>query len=604
MNAEATFEGKETDTEQKTEIRLLARAVSRGVAIGRAVCLYGSRHQFYRSHLPDNAVAAEVKRLHRAIGIARKALSQLSARKNGSVTRSAPGIFEAQLALLDDPLLRSGIEDRIASEKVNAEWSIKSVTDEYVVKLTAGANEHLRDRHIDLEDVSDRILASLESGPGLTLPFGSESIVVAQELRPSTIVELTEQGPLGFITENGGWTSHSFILAREMGRPAVTGVREALRRIDTGDRVIVDGYNGQVILNPSDETLKRCRKPDGVKVRDARKRTSPEQPLRTLDGRKISIFANADEPTAFAWAKEMGAEGIGLFRSEFLFSRLRRFPTEAQQLDAYRAIAEATGAGGVRIRTFDISSDRSYIDTGPREPNPALGLRGIRFSLAHRGHLRSQVRSLLRASYAGKIDVILPMVSGIAEIRAVREALENEGAYLISKGKKIGSPKLGVMIEVPSALLVIDELVQEADFLCLGTNDLIQYLLAADRDNHVVSNWYQTLHPAVLRAISSVLSSAARVGKSVSVCGEMAGSPYYVPLLIGLGATELSMNPTSIRGIRRIVTGIAAEEAEALAQSVEQCRTAHEVEQALNLQIQKNWRHLFPKDFRLGRRTR
>ncbi len=255
----------------------------------------------------------------------------------------------------------------------------------------------------------------------------------------------------------------------------------------------------------------------------------------------------------------------------------------------------------MRIRTFDISSDRSFGEGLSREPNPALGLRGIRFGLAKRKPLEAQVRAILRASHQAKVDIIIPMVSGVSEVRAFKAIVDKEAADLRAKGREIGSPKLGVMVEVPSALMVIGELADEADFLCLGTNDLIQYLLAADRDNEAVSDWYRTLHPAVVRAIRSVLGAAARAGKSVSVCGEMAGSPYYVPLLIGLGATDLSMNPSSIANVQKIVSGIAAEEAEALADSIEKCRTTEEVEASLDSHIRENWRHLFPKEFRFRR---
>jgi phosphotransferase system enzyme I (PtsI) len=579
------------------EIRLKARAVSRGVAVGRAVCVYGTGRQFYRIDLESAAVPAELRRFRTAVATAKKQLCRLAGRKTGVSAGSGPSIFEAHLVLIEDPALQSGIERQIAEQQINAEWAIKLVTDEYVSRYKAIEDEHLRDRSIDLEDVSDRVLAALGVSTDLKLPFGNESIVAAQDLKPSTVVEFAGDGPRGFITENGGWTSHSFILAREMKRPAVTGVRKLLRRIKTGDVVIVDGYNGEVILNPSQAVLEAYGTARPAPEAETAHSTAASQTAGTLDGRRIRIFANADEPAAYLRARAFGAEGVGLFRSEFLFSRYRRFPTEEEQFQAYVQMAETAGEGGVKVRTFDIGSDRSLDPGSVREPNPALGLRGVRLSLSQTRPLRTQLRALLRASHERRIDIILPLVSGVSEIRAVKEMLNREVRYLRSKDKAVGKPKLGVMIEVPSAVLMIDEIAAETDFLCLGTNDLIQYLLAVDRDNEAVSTWYRTLHPAVIRAINKVLKAAARAGKEAIVCGEMAGSPYYVPLLIGLGATSLSMNPTSIPRVKTVIAGIAAEEGERLAARVGETGTIEEAEAVVDKQIRENWLHLFPRDF-------
>lgn len=579
------------------EIRLRARAVSRGVAVGRVVCLYGANRQFYRRDLSDKEVPKEIKRLRAAMGSAKRQLATIVNRKRGRIAESGPGIFDSHRAIIEDPVLQSKIEQEIAGQRINAEWAIKLVSDEYVARYKAIEDEHLRDRYIDVEDVSDRIVAAMGGDNEFRLPFDKDSIIAAKELKPSTLVELSENEPMAFITENGGWTSHSFILAREMKRPAVTGVKKVLRRMKTGDLVIVDGYNGQVILNPTAETIASFSSVAAVQRAEKIKNPSPNAPAKTLDGKEVRIYANSDVPSNYLRAKDFGAQGIGLYRSEFLFNRFRGFPSENDQVDAYRKMAEAAGDGGVKIRTFDIGADQLTDQNAAREKNPALGLRAIRLGLGYKKLLRTQIRALLRASHGFRIDVIVPMVSGVSEIRAVRQIIEHESDQLIAKGKKIGTLKLGSMIEVPSAVLMVDELIEESDFLCLGTNDLIQYLLAADRDNEAVSQWYRTLHPAVLRAIRTVVAAAERAQKPVIICGEMAGSPYYAPLLVGLGATELSMNATSIRRIRHIISGIALEEARKLAKSVESARTVEEVEATIDKHIRRSWLHLFPEDF-------
>ena len=580
------------------EVRLRARAVSRGIAIGHVVCLYGSTRQFYRIDLESSDVASELKRVRSALTLARRQLVRIVSRKKDRIAESGPGIFESHLALIEDPSLQRRIEEEVSSGKINAEWAIKLVTDDYVSKYKAIEDEHLRDRYIDVEDVSERIQAALGGKSNLPLPFAKDSILAAKELRPSTLIQLSGNAPLAFVTENGGWTSHSFILAREMKRPAVTGVKRVLRRMKTGDLVIVDGYNGQVILNPTQETLARfAANPKHVKGPEKGLGKEPLAPAKTLDGREIRIYANSDDPAAYAAAKALGAQGIGLYRSEFLFNRFRGFPSENEQTEAYRKIADAAGEGGVKIRTFDLGADQLVDQNAAREKNPALGLRAIRLGLSYRKLLRTQVRALFRAAYGNHIDVIVPMVSGVSELRAVRSLLDHESDRLAAQGTKIGTLKLGAMIEVPSAVLMINEVAAETDFLCLGTNDLIQYLLAADRDNEAVSDWYRTLHPAVIRAIRTVLDAASRAGKRVIVCGEMAGSPYYAPVLVGLGATDLSMNAMSISRIKKIVSGIAMEEAERLVETIDSAITVEEVESLISKHVRKNWVHLFPEDF-------
>ena len=587
-----------TPEEKSSEILLKARAVSRGVAIGRIVCLHGNNRQFYRIELKDSSINSEIKRLRTAVSVAKRQLAKIVSRKEGRIADSGPGIFESHRMLIEDSSLQSKFEKEINEQKINAEWAIKLVTDSYIARYKAIEDEHLRDRYIDIEDVSERILAALGGGSASQVPFAKDAILAAKELKPSTLVELADESPLAIITENGGWTSHTFILAREMNWPAVTGVKKVLRRVKNGDHVIVDGYNGHIILNPDKDTLERYSiAVDQFHDDHLTGLDDAAMPVKTLDGRVIRIYANSDTPRSYNKAKGLGAQGIGLFRSEFLFNRFRGFPSENEQYDAYRTIAEAAADEGVKIRTFDLGAEQLLDQNAAKEKNPALGLRAVRLGLAYKKLLRTQLRALLRASFGNRIDIVIPMVSGVSEVLAVKEVLKYERDQLVAKRKKVGDPRVGAMIEIPSAVLMAGELVEETDFLCLGTNDLIQYLLAVDRDNDAVAGWFRSLHPAVLRAIRVVLETANKAGKSVIVCGEMAGSPYYVPVLIGLGATELSMNVHSILKVRKIVSGIAYEEAARLTKSIENNRTVEETEEMVNHHIRKNWAHLFPTDF-------
>lgn len=584
--------------ERAVEVRLKARAVSRGVAIGKILCLHGANRQFYRIDLDASAVEPEIKRLRRAINLAKRQLAKIVSRKTGRISTSGPGIFESHRMLIEDSSLQSKFEKEITEQKINAEWAIKLVTDSYVARYKAIEDEHLRERYIDIEDVSERILAALNGGTDSNIAAAKGAIIAARELKPSTLIELADDNPLAVITENGGWTSHTFILAREMNWPAVTGVKKILRRVKTGDHVIVDGYNGQIILNPEPETLERySAAAERFHEEHLNDGGGPPGPVKTLDGKEIRIFANSDTPSGYKNAKRLGAQGIGLYRSEFLFNRFRGFPSESEQFDAYTAIAQAAGEQGVKIRTFDLSAEQLSDQNAVKEKNPALGLRAVRLGLAYKKLLRTQLRALLRASVGHRIDIVIPMVTGVSEVLAVKQILEHERQQLTVKGKSVGTLRVGAMVEVPSAVLMVKELVEETDFLCLGTNDLIQYLLAADRDNEAVAGWFRTLHPAVLRSIRIVLDAGNKAGKSVVVCGEMAGSPYYVPVLIGLGATELSMNVHSLSNVRKIVSGIALEEAGELTERIRQSKTVEEIEETVNDHIRTHWAHLFPRDF-------
>ena len=402
---------------------------------------------------------------------------------------------------------------------------------------------------------------------------------------------------IGIAAETGGWTSHTSILAREAKIPAVSGIAKIGKRIRDGQSVIVDGFLGQVIIEPSDATLNAYTSSIPGIMPDVASADLEFKPLTTLDGRKIVIRTNTVSIDSYRSAALNGARGIGLFRSESLIAKFKRIPTEDEQTMEYVAFAEATGEDGVRIRTFDIDADQFFNAAAPRQKNPALGLRAIRLGMRDPDLLIPQIRALLRASYGREIGVIVPMVTGVSEIAAIRRIMAEETDKLASGGTSIGSPGVGAMIEIPSAVMVADQLADACDFLCLGTNDLAQYLLAADRDNESVSPWFRTLHPAMIKAVGDVIKSAANGSKPLTVCGEMAGSPFYAPVLIGLGATELSMNPGSIEAVSRVVAGIAFDEARQLVSEIKILTTADEVEAVVKATAETKWAHLFYSGF-------
>jgi phosphotransferase system enzyme I (PtsI) len=583
------------------EIKLKARPVARGVAIGKVVCLHGRKRQFYRINLEDSQIEKELRRFRASVRLAKRQLNKIAVPDDKNPKSN---IFAAHLLILEDKSLHEKIETSISQQKVNAEWAVKVVTDGYIATYKAIADEHLREKYIDLEDVADRILGALGGGGKSNLRLKKNSIIVAKEVKPSTLIELTGSQPKAIITEHGGWTSHTFILAREINLPAVTGMKGILRRVQTGDEVIVDGFNGQVILNPSMEVAEKYK----IAAAEFQEFTHREaEPvggkLKTLDGFEVVVRANLDLPQGYARARRFGAKGIGLYRSEFLFNQFKGFPSEQEQIKAYRKIAKLAGSDGVRIRTFDLSVEQLTQENAEKEKNPALGLRAIRLVLSHKKEFRAQIRALLQAAFENKIDIVLPMISDVSEILEAKKIIEEEKERLRRRKIDYGSPRLGAMIEVPSAVLTADEIAREVDFFCLGTNDLVQYLLAVDRDNEAVADWFRTLHPAVLRSIKTVLQSAARNNIPAIVCGEMAGSPVYVAILVGLGATELSMNVNSIARVRRTISHIAFEEAREITENLTRLATADAVEDFVRESFLAKWSHLFSPDILPQKRT-
>lgn len=579
---------KDAGQSTRRERVIKATSVARGVAVGTIQILHGLDRQFFKREIEQSAIENEVERFRQALAMSRRQLER--AMVNGS-SEPVKEILSVQRMMLDDATLQRDVESTITSSRLNAEWATVSVIANFSARLRSLSDEGLRDRHIDVEDVGERLLAALVGSTPHIQPVSADTVIAASELRPSTLATLADSGIRGIVTEHGGWTSHTFILARELGIPAVTGVRDLVRRVCGGDEAIVDGNKGKLVLNPTLESRRRF----DVAVRPVVRKPRPAtRELQTRDGREIRIRANIDITSYYSEARRLGARGIGLFRSEFLFNRFNGMPNEAQQFEAYRELAAMAGADGAVIRTFDVGLRQLIEDVHYRERNPALGLRAIRLSLSRPSEFRVQLRALMRAAADSSLKISLPMISGVGEIKDARRMLVEEHKILEAENVDHEMPPIGAMVEVPSAIFIIDKIVEESDFICLGTNDLVQYILAVDRDNELVAGWFNTLHPSILRAVKKVVDECSKAGKELIVCGEMAGSAYYAPVLVGLGATVLSMNVNAIGRIREVIGAINFEVAQKLADEALRSNTSEEADAVLHEHVQKYWPELYP----------
>ncbi len=570
--------------------RLVGLGVSRGVGRGRVVFLRQGNRPLIRSVVPESGVQDEILRFRTAVEAAKLQLRDLSKSPANNEEHPVSDIFGVHLLILESSLIEK-TESAIREKRINAEWALRDLVAEYSDRQASLADEHFRDKYLDIEDVANRLTRAMRGGTS-SVDLEPHSVVVARELRPSAVIELAKHHPAGVITETGGWTSHMSIIAREFHLPMVTGIKNAEKLLSSGDLVVVDGNAGEVLLD-QDPTKGKAVGRILARGNSAGENESPPH-LFTTDGVEVIIRANAEDPLVYDRAKELGARGIGLFRSESLVGENGILPSEDEQFDAYIAVAKAVGGDAVAIRTFDISAVHLSGNIDDCEANPALGLRAIRAGLTDPEMLRTQLRAILRASTAGKVDIILPMISNVEEIIQARILIGTVREELLDQGVRAGDPRVGIMVEVPSAVIAAAQMVRHADFICLGTNDLVQYLLAVDRDNDAVANWYQTLHPAVLLSIKSVIDSAMDGGIPTTVCGEMAGSPFYVPVLVGLGAREISIHNNSIKSVANLITGISSADANALVKTLSNCETARETEARLREYYLANWKDLFP----------
>lgn len=571
--------------------------VSDGYVLGRVLRIDDGTLQVYRASLNEAEAELELDRFHNALEAARQQLLAIKEKAEKELGPEHAYIFDAHVLMLDDRKLRSQVEDYIAREKTNAEWALRVVTDDLLAVYASIKDDYLRARRLDIEDVTQRILAALTGSKPQYSNLTSDAVVVSADLSPSTVAELDLQHARAITTDAGGWTSHTAIIARGLGIPAVVGLRDLYRRARTGDRIIVNSFKGEVVLHPSAATVESYQEEAAARKRLQRPSVSgrASAPLRTIDGIDIVLRANVELPAEFAGVRLFGAHGIGLYRSEFLLSKEGVLLSEEEQYKAYLGVAELAGAAGATIRLFDLGGEKNHSGLAS-ERNPALGLRAIRFGLRNEEVLRTQVRAILRAASTGRLDIVLPMVSDLADVRRARAIIDDEQQRLLDQGREIGSVKVGAMIEVPSAVFLAETIAKEVDFFSLGTNDLVQYILAVDRGNDEVSDWFRSLHPAILRSVVSVLKAATQASIPTVVCGEMASTPAYAVVLIGLGATDLSMTPAAIPRVARVLAGIRSTDAKEIATICLGCATADEVEQTVASQFFDRWPDLFPPE--------
>ena len=587
--------GERREHAPKEEVRCKGLGVSDGVVIGHVLRLQDGTRDVYRAEIDDADVERERRRFRAAVRLSRRQLEAIKERAEKELGRGHAYIFDAHLLFLEDAKLTRDVEDFIIKERANAEWAAKVVGDRLLSIYMRINDEYLRERGSDIEDVIQRLLANL-TGEGRIYPKLSEdAVIVSQDLLPSTIAELDLNHVRAIATDAGGWTSHMAIIARGLGLTAVVGLRDFYHRTRTGDQIIVDAQRGEVILNPLPASIERYEFTAQLVTGNAVQVTpGVSGPVETKDGVSIALRANVELPTEFDAVKRFGACGIGLFRSEFLLSRPGVLLSEERQFASYRAVAEASSEDGAVIRLFDLGGETGFELSDRPERNPALGLRAIRFGLKNEQVMRAQVRAILRAAKFGKLRLVIPMVSDLSDVRRAKAIIAAERDSLLNSGIDYADVEIGAMIEIPSAVITAEKIVKEVDFFELGTNDLVQYTLAVDRGNDDVSDWFRTLHPAVLYGINSTLQIARERGVPAIVCGEMASTPAYAVLLLGMGAIDLSMTPASIPRVRATLSQIDTTEAAQIARRCLECATADEVEEIVRTEFRDHWPELFP----------
>jgi len=562
---------------------LQGMGVSGGIAIGRVVVIETKGPDFFRIHLPASDLEAEVARLHEGARHARAELQRTRAKASEDLGNDLAAIFDAHVLLLSDTNFLGRVEARIRSQQINAEWAVHKTAEELDNLFAHMDDSYLRERSEDLTDVSRHLLRSLQGISHHELSeLPSDVVIVADDLTPSDVIRLGRERVIGFAIESGGRTSHTAIIAVSLNLPVVAGLSQATLRLTDQASIIVDGDSGIVVLYPDAETLEKYRSRQAeLRTRDLDLMATRDLGAVCRDGVEIKLMANIDLPEEAAEAASFGAAGVGLYRSEFLYiEKSPRLPTEEEHLDIYRKLIETAAPHPAIIRTYDLGGRKLAREVmATEEENPVLGLRGIRLTLARPDVFRTQIRALYRAAVYGDLWVMLPLVSRLEEVRSFRAFAEEVLAELEKEGLPFRRDiRLGVMIEVPGAAMIADLLAKEADFFSIGTNDLIQYSLAVDRNNEHVAELYQPLHPAILRMLRFVIDSAQAAGIEIGLCGEMAADPKYALLLVGMGMRRLSVSPRRIPEIKTWIRELSGAELAELARQCMQFSTAAEVQ--------------------------
>ena len=566
-------------------------AASDGIAIAKVYTLTEPDLTVTKVTVEDSE--KEVSRLDDALAASIKDVELIKETALKNLGEEEAQVFDAHLMVLSDPELIGQVKDSITSNKVNAESALKEVTDMFI-SIFAGMedNPYMQERAADIRDVSKRVLAHLL---GVKIPspatIKDEVIIVAADLTPSDTAQLNRQYVKAFVTDIGGRTSHSAIMARSLEIPAIVGTKEVTSTAKDGDIIIVDGLTGDVFLNPSEEVIAEYRaKAEAFAAQQAEWEKLKDSKTYTKDGHQVELAANIGTPKDLEGVVNNGAEGVGLYRTEFLYMDSHEMPTEEDQFEAYKAVLEGMNGKPVVVRTMDIGGDKElpYLPL-PHEMNPFLGYRAIRISLNEPEMFRTQLRALLRASVYGKLRIMFPMIATLNDFRGAKALLEEEKAKLIAEGVAVSEDiQVGIMIEIPAAAVLAHQFAKEVDFFSIGTNDLIQYTMAADRMNERVSYLYQPYNPSILTLIKHVIDSAHKEGKWAGMCGEMAGDQTAVPLLVGLGLDEFSMSASSVLKTRSLISKLKLSDMQALAdKAINECATVEEVEALVEEAVSK-----------------
>ncbi|CUR62983.1 phosphoenolpyruvate--protein phosphotransferase [Leuconostoc gasicomitatum] len=554
-------------------------AASNGIAIAKAYLLVDPDLSFTKTTITD--VTAEQARVDDALKAASADVEIIKSRAEKNLGADEAQVFEAHLMVLSDPEMSGAFKQKIADDKVNAEQAVKEVTDMYIGMFEAMTdNAYMQERAADIRDVTKRILSHLLN---VALPnpalIDEEVVLVSKDLTPSDTSQLDRQFVKGILTDLGGRTAHASIMARTLEIPAVVGSEVATQKITAGVTVIVDGLTGDVIVDPDSETLVTYQqKAANYLAQRAEWALLKDQQSVSADGKNFVLGANIGSPKDMDAVLENGSEGVGLYRTEFLYMESDHLPTEDEQFVAYKAVVEKMAGKPVTVRTMDIGGDKnlSYWKL-PKEENPFLGYRAIRISLDQTEIFRTQLRALLRASAYGNLWIMFPMIATLGEFRAAKKVYLEERAKLEEAGVSMGEIKLGIMIEIPAAAVLADKFAKEVDFFSIGTNDLIGYTMAADRGNDKVAYLYQPYNPSILRLISNVITAAHNEGKFVAMCGEMAGDPIAVPVLMGMGLDEFSMSAPSVLQTRSLMKKLNTVDMKLLAEKALDAETNDDV---------------------------
>lgn len=578
-------------------IELQGIGASPGIVIGKALVVDHGHPDFSHYRLTDEEdIRQEIANLHTAIEESKNQLVKAKKEASRKKALDAQNIIDTHILILQDKILLQTSTDKIRNEKVDAAWALKATMQELRHSVATMSDAYLQERSSDIDYIEKRILRNLAGKkPEFLTRVGEKVVIVAYDLSPADTANLNVNEVMGFVTECGGKTSHTAIMARALKIPSVVGLKNVLEFLKSGDTIILDGLQGVVVINPDTETLQQYR----------HRKTAHEQFERNLmqyrslasesiDGFRMNLLANIEIVDEITSVLEYGAEGIGLFRTEFLYINKHELPTEQELFTIFKTTAEKIGPRPVTIRTLDIGGDKfiSHVDVA-EEMNPVMGLRAIRFCLRERAIFKTQLRAILRASAFGNIRILFPMISCIDEVRQVKQIMREVKAELTKENKPFQNPiEIGIMVEVPSSATIADLLAREVHFFSIGTNDLIQYMLAIDRVNEQVSYLYEPLHPAVLRLLRRITDAAHACGIPVAMCGEMAGDPFYIPILLGLGIDELSMNPKAILPAKKVLRSLHYRRCTEIVERLFAFSTAQDIKDFFTREAKKHYKNL------------